>query len=84
MKKEKSLVNKSMMKRAIKDSFIKLNPKVQIQNPVMFIVYIASSCHQICIHSPLPHKSNTPEDRMHNTIKGVLRLSTSTFSFIKK
>ena len=42
MKKEKSLVNKSMMKRAIKDSFIKLNPKVQIQNPVMFIVYIAS------------------------------------------
>lgn len=42
MKKEKFLVNKSMMKRAIKDSFIKLNPKVQIQNPVMFIVYIAS------------------------------------------
>lgn len=42
MKKEKFLVNKSMMKRAIKDSFIKLNPKVQIQNPVMLIVYIAS------------------------------------------
>lgn len=42
MKKEKSLVDKSMMKRAIKDSFTKLNPKTQIQNPVMFIVYIAS------------------------------------------
>lgn len=55
-----------------------------VSDTVMFIVYIASSCHQICIHSPLPHKSNTPEDRMHNTIKGVLRLSTSTFSFIKK
>lgn len=42
MKNEKSLVDKSMMKRAIKDSFAKLNPKTQIQNPVMFIVYIAS------------------------------------------
>lgn len=33
---------KSMVPRAIKDAFIKLNPKTQIQNPVMFIVYIAS------------------------------------------
>lgn len=42
MKKQKSLVNKNIMKRAIKDSFIKLNPKTQIENPVMFIVYVAS------------------------------------------
>ncbi|MDS0528459.1 potassium-transporting ATPase subunit KdpB [Clostridium sp. SHJSY1] len=32
-----------MLKRAIKDSFIKLNPKIQIQNPVMFIVYVAAA-----------------------------------------
>ena len=55
-----------------------------VSDTVMFIVYIATSWHQICIHSPLPHKSNTPEDRMYNIFKGVLRLSTSTFSFIKK
>ena len=36
------LSDKKMVKRAIKDSFIKLNPKVQKDNPVMFIVYIAS------------------------------------------
>lgn len=39
--KENSLFNRKMIKRAIKDSFIKLNPKIQLQNPVMFIVYIA-------------------------------------------
>uniref|UniRef100_UPI00058C9891 potassium-transporting ATPase subunit KdpB n=1 Tax=Clostridium polynesiense TaxID=1325933 RepID=UPI00058C9891 len=35
-------VDKNILIRAIKDSFKKLNPKIQIQNPVMFIVYIAS------------------------------------------
>ena len=61
MKKEKSLVNKSMMKRAIKDSFIKLNPKVQIQNPVMFIVYIASILSSILyIISLFGIKDNSP------------------------
>lgn len=36
------LSDKKILKRAIKDSFIKLNPKTQKENPVMFIVYIAS------------------------------------------
>lgn len=40
--KVNSLFNSKMIKRAIKDSFIKLNPKIQLQNPVMFVVYIAS------------------------------------------
>lgn len=31
-----------MIGRAVKDSFIKLNPKVQIQNPVMFLVYLSA------------------------------------------
>lgn len=31
-----------MIARALKDSFLKLNPKIQVQNPVMFVVYIAS------------------------------------------
>ncbi|MEG0987283.1 MAG: potassium-transporting ATPase subunit KdpB [Clostridium sp.] len=30
-----------MMIRAIKESFIKLNPRTQIQNPVMFLVYVS-------------------------------------------
>ncbi|MDO5401951.1 MAG: potassium-transporting ATPase subunit KdpB [Eubacteriales bacterium] len=30
------------IKRAIKDSFIKLNPKIQVKNPVMLLVYISA------------------------------------------
>ena len=40
---------KSMVPRAIKDAFIKLNPKTQIQNPVMFIVYIASISYRCLV-----------------------------------
>ncbi|NFH90412.1 potassium-transporting ATPase subunit KdpB [Clostridium botulinum] len=37
-----NFANKKMIKRAIKDSFIKLLPKTQMENPVMFLVYISS------------------------------------------
>ena len=40
--KKSGFADKKMLLRAIKDSFIKLNPKIQLQNPVMFIVYIAA------------------------------------------
>lgn len=36
------LHDKKMMLRAIKDSFIKLSPKQQVKNPVMFLVYISA------------------------------------------
>ncbi len=43
MKNNNSILSdKKMVKRAIKDSFVKLNPKIQKENPVMFIVYVAS------------------------------------------
>lgn len=31
-----------MVKSAVRDSFIKLNPKTQAKNPVMFLVYISA------------------------------------------
>lgn len=37
-----ALSSKSMIKRAIKDSFIKLKPKTQKENPVMLLVYISA------------------------------------------
>ena len=37
-----SFADKKMITRAIKDSFIKLSPKTQMENPVMFLVYISS------------------------------------------
>lgn len=37
-----AFADRKMVSRAIRDSFIKLNPKTQADNPVMFLVYIAS------------------------------------------
>ncbi|NNJ32000.1 potassium-transporting ATPase subunit KdpB [Lacrimispora defluvii] len=43
MKENKmKMANKKIMSRALKDSFMKLNPKTQIENPVMFLVYFSS------------------------------------------
>lgn len=35
-------MNNKMIKRALKDSFLKLSPKVQISNAVMFLVYVCA------------------------------------------
>lgn len=37
-----AFADKNMLGRAIKDSFVKLNPKAQVQNPVMLLVYISA------------------------------------------
>lgn len=37
-----AFADKKMLGRAIKDSFIKLKPKTQVQNPVMLLVYISA------------------------------------------
>ena len=43
MSKTKSaLSDNQMLMRAVKDSFIKLNPKIQAENPVMLLVYISA------------------------------------------
>ena len=43
MKKNTSaLTDKKMLMRAIGDSFAKLDPRVQIKNPVMFLVYVSA------------------------------------------
>src|SRR5882762_2598151 len=35
-------VNPDLMKRALRDSFLRLTPRYQWRNPVMFVVYIGS------------------------------------------
>ena len=42
VKNKKSFIDHKMIKRAIKDSFIKLSFKTQKENPVMFLVYLSS------------------------------------------
>ena len=41
-KTKSAFADKKMLGRAIKDSFIKLNLKTQVQNPVMLLVYISA------------------------------------------
>lgn len=36
------LITKKLVIRAVKDSFIKLAPKTEIKNPVMFLVYLCA------------------------------------------
>ena len=40
--KKQSFVDQAMVGRAIRDSFVKLAPRQQIQNPVMFLVYLSA------------------------------------------
>ena len=41
-KTKSAFADKKMVGRAIKDSFIKLHPKTQVQNPVMLLVYLSA------------------------------------------
>ncbi len=36
------MFDKALVKQAIIDSFVKLNPKTQVKNQVMFLVYLGS------------------------------------------
>ena len=41
-KQKNAFADQKMLGRAIKDSFIKLNPKTQAKNPVMFLVFVSA------------------------------------------
>ena len=41
-KQKTAFSNKNLIGRAVRDSFIKCNPKTQIKNPVMFLVYVTA------------------------------------------
>ena len=42
MENSKSTFDKKIMKRALLDSVVKCNPAVQIENPIMFLVYLCA------------------------------------------
>ena len=48
----------SIFNRALKDSFVKMNPKVQIENPVMMIVYLGAIITTVLIFIQEPGSSN--------------------------
>ena len=40
--KQTVFADRKMVLRAIKDSFIKLDPRIQVKNPVMLLVYVSA------------------------------------------
>lgn len=40
--KKSSFADRKMIGRAIRDSFVKLDPRTQLKNPVMFLVYLSA------------------------------------------
>ena len=41
-RKKNIFSDRKIVGRAIKDSFIKLNPRTQVRNPVMFMVFVSA------------------------------------------
>jgi K+-transporting ATPase ATPase B chain len=39
---QRKLFEQGIVRTAVRDSFVKLNPKTQLQNPVMFVVYVGA------------------------------------------
>src|SRR3954470_4645369 len=55
----KSLFDPAIMKRATVDSFVKLDPRQMMRNPVMFIVEIGSVLTTILFFQKLPSASSS-------------------------
>jgi K+-transporting ATPase ATPase B chain len=55
----KSLFDPAIMKRAVVDSFVKLNPREMMRNPVMFIVEIGSVLTTLLFFWNLPSASSS-------------------------
>ena len=41
-KQKSAFADRKMLGRAMKDSFVKLSPKTQAKNPVMFLVFVSA------------------------------------------
>src|ERR1700693_2107702 len=55
-------VNKDLMKRALLDSFLRLTPRYQWRNPVMFVVYIGSILTTILWVQAITGKGEAPAE----------------------
>lgn len=56
--KKSSFADRKMIGRAIRDSFVKLDPRTQLKNPVMFLVYLSA----ILTSALLLHRSLGAQD----------------------
>lgn len=77
---KKSFISKEIMVTAVKDSFIKLNPKAMIKNPVMFVVEIGFLITLFLTFFPDAFAEHEPNIRLYNAIVSCILLITVLFA----
>jgi K+-transporting ATPase ATPase B chain len=78
--KNKSLFQKELISEALKQSFIKLNPKLMIKNPVMFCVEIGTLVMLVVTAYVLISKDETQGSLGYNLFVFVVLLLTLLFA----
>jgi len=79
-KKNKSLFQKELVTEALKQSFIKLNPKVMVKNPVMFCVEIGTLVMLIVTVSIMIHNTGTQGSIGYNLFVFIVLFLTLLFA----
>ncbi|MDP4093832.1 MAG: potassium-transporting ATPase subunit KdpB [Bacillota bacterium] len=77
---KKSFINKEIMLKAIKDSFVKLNPKYMIKNPVMFVVEIGFLITLFLTFLPNTFKEQDTNIQLYNAIVSAILFITVLFA----
>lgn len=81
MKKSKeNLINANMLSQAVKDAFIKLNPKYMVKNPVMFVVELGFFITLLLSIFPSAVETNSEHLRGYNIIVCVVLFITVLFA----
>lgn len=77
---KKSFVNKEILLNAVKDSFIKLNPKTMLKNPVMFVVETGFAITLFLTFFPDIFAEQESNIRLYNAIVSGILLITVLFA----
>ncbi len=78
--KKKGFMNKKILANAVKDSFLKLNPKTLIKNPVMFVVEIGFAITLFLTFFPDVFAEQEANIRLYNAIVSGILLITVLFA----
>ncbi|HBB30593.1 MAG TPA: K(+)-transporting ATPase subunit B [Cyanobacteria bacterium UBA8803] len=80
-KKQQRVSTKGLYQRACRDAFVKLNPRVMLKNPVMFVVWVGTIVTALLIVDPNLFGSVTGENQqLFNALVTVILFLTVLFA----
>ncbi|ACB53239.1 potassium-transporting ATPase B chain [Crocosphaera subtropica ATCC 51142] len=80
-KKRKRVNTQGLYKRAIKDAFIKLNPRIMLKNPVMFVVWVETIITALLTLNPALFGTVSGENqRLFNGLVTIILFLTVLFA----